>query len=171
MSIANKIALKELKVANTSNVKEMKDGRPQTVMFTKEQAKDLPNCTIVTLGATMQSTAPELDHVHAVSELDAEAEAEAVAAGTAYVVVAPEIMVEETRRTDGHIGLFRLEADETYTAYKLQKHDRLELSANHDFVTAGTVISTRKMAEPLIIAPVKNQMYDAAQIEMKKIEF
>ena len=171
MAIAKEIALKELKVANTSNVKEMKDGRPQTVMFTKEQAKDLPNCTIVTLGATMQSTAPELDHVHAVTVLEPEAVAAAVASGTAYVVVAPEIMVEEARRTDGHIGLFRLEADETYTAYKLQKHDRLELSANHDFVAAGTVISTRKMAKPLIMAPVKNQMYDDAQIEMKKIEF
>lgn len=171
MAIANEIALKELKVANTSNVKEMKDGRPQTIMFTAEQAVDLPNCTIVTLGATMQSTAPELDHVHAVTVLEAEAVAAAVAAGTAYVVVAPEIMVEEARRTDGHIGLFRFQADETYTAYKLQKHDRLELSANHDFVEAGTVISTRKMAKPLIMAPVKNQMYDDAQIEMKKIEF
>lgn len=170
MSIAKEIALKELKVANTSNVKEMKDGRPQTVMFTTEQAqKDLPNCTIVTLGAVKD--AAELDHVHAVTVLEAEAVAAAVAAGTAYVVVAPEIMVEEARRTDGHIGLFRFQADETYTAYKLQKHDRLELSANHDFVEAGTVISTRKMAKPLIMAPVKNQMYDDAQIEMKKIEF
>lgn len=170
MSIAKEIALKELKVANTSNVKEMKDGRPQTVMFTKEQAQeDLPNCTIVTLGAVKDEA--ELDHVHTVTVLEPEAVAAAVTAGTAYVVVAPEIMVEEARRTDGHIGLFRLEADETYTAYKLQKHDRLELSANHNFVTAGTVISTRKMAKPLIMAPVKNQMYDDAQIEMKKIEF
>lgn len=169
MAIAKEIALKELKVANTSNVKEMKDGRPQTVMFTKEQAVDLPNCTIVTLGAVKDGA--ELDHVHAVTVLDAEAVAEAVANGTAYVVVAPEIMVEEARRTDGHIGLFRFQADETYTAYKLQKHDRLELSANHNFVEAGTVISTRKMAKPLIMAPVKNQMYDDAQIEMKKIEF
>ena len=171
MAIAKEIALKELKVANTSNVKEMKDGRPQTIMFTTEQAVDLPNCTIVTLGATMQSTAPELDHVHAVTVLDAEAVADAVEAGTAYVVVAPEIMVEEARRTDGHIGLFRFQADETYTAYKLQKHDRLEVSANHPMAAAGTVISTRKMAKPLIMAPVKNQMYDDAQIEMKKIEF
>lgn len=169
MAIAKEIALKELKVANTSNVKEMKDGRPQTVMFTTEQAVDLPNCTIVTLGAVKDGA--ELDHVHAVTVLEPEAVADAVAAGTAYVVVAPEIMVEEARRTDGHIGLFRLEADETYTAYKLQKHDRLELSANHNFVEAGTVISTRKMAKPLIMAPVKNQMYDDAQIEMKKIEF
>ena len=169
MSIAKEIALKELKVANTSNVKEMKDGRPQTIMFTTEQAVDLPNCTIVTLGAVKDGA--ELDHVHAVTVLEAEAVAAAVAAGTAYVVVAPEIMVEEARRTDGHIGLFRFQADETYTAYKLQKHDRLELSANHDFVEAGTVISTRKMAKPLIMAPVKNQMYDDAQIEMKKIEF
>lgn len=169
MAIAKEIALKELKVANTSNVKEMKDGRPQTIMFTTEQAVDLPNCTIVTLGAVKD--AAELDHVHAVTVLDAEAVAEAVEAGTAYVVVAPEIMVEEARRTDGHIGLFRFQADETYTAYKLQKHDRLEVSANHPMAAAGTVISTRKMAKPLIMAPVKNQMYDDAQIEMKKIEF
>lgn len=169
MAIAKEIALKELKVANTSNVKEMKDGRPQTVMFTTEQAVDLPNCTIVTLGAVKDEA--ELDHVHAVTVLDAEAVAEAVAAGTAYVVVAPEIMVEEARRTDGHIGLFRFQPDETYTAYKLQKHDRLEVSANHPMAAAGTVISTRKMAKPLIMAPVKNQMYDDAQIEMKKIEF
>lgn len=169
MAIAKEIALKELKVANTSNVKEMKDGRPQTIMFTTEQAVDLPNCTIVTLGAVKDEA--ELDHVHAVTVLDAEAVAEAVEAGTAYVVVAPEIMVEEARRTDGHIGLFRFQADETYTAYKLQKHDRLEVSANHPMAAAGTVISTRKMAKPLIMAPVKNQMYDDAQIEMKKIEF
>lgn len=169
MAIANEIALKELKVANTSNVKEMKDGRPQTIMFTTEQAVDLPNCTIVTLGAVKDDA--ELDHVHTVTVLEAEAVAAAVASGTAYVVVAPEIMVEEARRTDGHIGLFRFQADETYTAYKLQKHDRLEVSANHPMAAAGTVISTRKMAKPLIMAPVKNQMYDDAQIEMKKIEF
>lgn len=169
MAIAKEIALKELKVANTSNVKEMKDGRPQTIMFTTEQAVDLPNCTIVTLGAVKDDA--ELDHVHTVTVLEAEAVAAAVASGTAYVVVAPEIMVEEARRTDGHIGLFRFQADETYTAYKLQKHDRLEVSANHPMAAAGTVISTRKMAKPLIMAPVKNQMYDDAQIEMKKIEF
>lgn len=171
MAIAKEIALKELKVANTSNVKEMKDGRPQTIMFTTAQAVDLPNCTIVTLGATMEATKAELDHVHAVTVLEADEVADAVAAGTAYVVVAPEIMVEEARRTDGHIGLFRFQADETYTAYKLQKHDRLEVSANHPMAAAGTVISTREMAKPLIMKPVKNQMYDEAQIVMKKIEF
>ena len=108
-----------LLMANTSNVKEMKNGRPQSV----QAPKALPNCAIVTLGATMEATKAELDHVHAVT------------AGTAksavgkFVIVAPEINVQQYHMIDNDIAKFMLEKDEVYTAYELQKLDRLELSA------------------------------------------
>ena len=158
-----------LKVANTSNVKEMKNGRPVSVKFSAEQAVDLPNCTIVTL---KQVGADELDHVYEVQVLKASEVNAAVAAGTAYVVVAPEIMVEEARKTDGHIGLFRLQAEETYTAYQLSLHDRLEVSEDHDLyaATGVKVISNRTMAHPVMMAPVKDQLY-TAEVKMRKIEF
>ena len=103
---------------NTSNVHEMKFGRPQTVLNDKVR----PNGVIVTLGATQESVARELDHCHSISE----GALEKVVG--AFVVVAPEINVQQYRTIDGQIGKFVLEADETYTAYMLQKHDRLEYS-------------------------------------------
>lgn len=103
---------------NTSNVHEMKFGRPQTVLNEKER----PNGVIVTLGDTLESQARELDHCHAISE-----GALSSVAG-AFVVVAPEINVQQYRTIDGQIGKFVLEADETYTAYMLTKLDRLEYS-------------------------------------------
>ena len=168
MAIAQKITLaKELKVANTSNVREMKNGRPMNVKLTEEAE----NCVIVTLAAAPVDQ-EENDHVFVGTILEAAAVAAAVEAGTAYLVVAPEIMVEEARKTDGHIGLFRFEADGVYTAYKLHPHDRIEVSTNHRYFTgAGKEVSKRPMAMPLIMAPVKNEMYDEAQLEMKKIEF
>lgn len=108
-----------LLMANTSNVKEMKNGRPQSVQAPKE----LPNCAIVKLGDTLEKTkGAEFDHVHAVT-----AEAATSAVGR-FVIVAPEINVQQYRMIDNDIAKFMLEADEVYTAYELQKLDRLELS-------------------------------------------
>ena len=109
-----------LLMANTSNVKEMKNGRPQSV----QAPKALPNCAIVTLGDTMEATKAELDHVHAVTAGTAE-----TAVGK-FVIVAPEINVQQYRMIDNDIAKFGLEANEVYTAYELQKLDRLELSAD-----------------------------------------
>ena len=103
---------------NTSNVHEMKFGRPQTVLNDAVR----PNGVIVTLGETQEKVARELDHCHAISE---GALAEVVGA---FVVVAPEINAQQYRTIDGQIGKFALEAGETYSAYMLQKHDRLEYS-------------------------------------------
>lgn len=103
---------------NTSNVDEMRHGRPQTVLNDAER----PNGVIVILGATQEAEARELDHCHAIEEDDL---TEVVGA---YVVVAPEIMEEQYRTINGQIGKFALKADETYSAYRLQKHDRLEYS-------------------------------------------
>ena len=108
-----------LLMANTSNVKEMKNGRPQSVLAPKA----LPNCAIVKLGDTLEKTkGAEFDHVHAVT-----AGAAQTAAGK-FVIVAPEINVQQYRMIDNDIAKFMLEADEVYTAYELQKLDRLELS-------------------------------------------
>ena len=92
----------QLFVANTSNVKEMKNGRPLSVQAPKE----LPNCTIVTLGAAGTG---EMDHVYSVT-VEKSDESTPTAVGK-VVIVAPEILVEEARRTDGHQGKFRLEAN------------------------------------------------------------
>lgn len=166
MAIANRIPVGELKVANTSNVKEMKNGRPMNV---KLEAAGLENCVIVTLGAAGTG---ENDHVFTVEKVLAANEvAEAVANGTAYLVVAPEIMVEETRMTDGHIGKFRFEKGGVYTAYQLHKHDRIEVSSTHRYATgAGTEISRRPMATGLVIDPA-GALYEGSKLEMIKIEF
>lgn len=103
---------------NTSNVHEMKFGRPQTVLNDEVR----PNGVIVNLGATQEGVARELDHCHAISE-----GAMTEVAGK-FIVVAPEINVQQYRTIDGQIGKFVLEAGETYTAYLLTKLDRLEYS-------------------------------------------
>lgn len=113
-----------LLMANTSNVKEMKGGRPQTVMFTEGGLK--PNCTIVTLKDTMEETARELDHVHAVEFLTS---VDSVVGK--WVIVSPEINVQQYRKIDDQIGKYMLEEDETYTAYQLQALDRLEYSEGY----------------------------------------
>ena len=156
-----------LKVANTSNVKEMKNGRPMNV---KLEVADLENCVIVTL-AEQPVDQKENDHVFVGTPVAADGVAAAVEAGTAYLVVAPEIMVEEARMTDGHIGLFRFEAGGVYTAYKLNPHDRIEVSSTHRYATgAGTEISRRPMATGLVIAP-DGELYEGSKLEMIKIEF
>ena len=165
MAIATRIPVGELKVANTSNVKEMKNGRPMNV---KLEGEGLENCVIVTLGAAGKG---ENDHVFSATVLAAGAVADAVEAGTAYLVVAPEIMVEEARMTDGHIGKFRFEAGGVYTAYKLSKHDRIEVSSTHRYAAgAGTEISRRPMATGLVIDPT-GALYEGSKLEMVKIEF
>lgn len=111
-----------LLMANTSNVKEMKGGRPQTVLL--EETK--PNCTIVTLGNTMEGTSRELDHVHSVEFLTSVSEVVGK-----WVIVAPEINVQQYRKIDNQIGKFVLEPNETYTAYELQELDRLEYSEGY----------------------------------------
>ena len=166
MANATRIPVGTLKVANTSNVKEMKNGRPMNVKLVGE---GLENCVIVTLGAAGTG---EDDHVFTVTKVLAANEvAEAVANGTAYLVVAPEIMVEEARMTDGHIGKFRFENGGVYTAYKLNKHDRIEVSSTHRYAKgAGTEISKRPMATGLVIDPA-GALYEGSKLEMIKIEF
>ena len=165
MANATRIPVGELKVANTSNVKEMKNGRPMNVKLVGE---GLENCVIVTLGAAGTG---EEDHVFSVAKVLTPAEVDAaVKAGTAYLVVAPEIMVEEARMTDGHIGKFRFEAGGVYTAYKLNVHDRIEVSTNHRYFSgAGKTISTRPMATGVIVDPA-GALYEGSKLQMKKIE-
>ena len=165
MAIATRIPVGELKVANTSNVKEMKNGRPMNVKLVGE---GLENCVIVTLGAAGTG---EDDHVFSVAKVLTPAEVDAaVKAGTAYLVVAPEIMVEEARMTDGHIGKFRFENGGVYTAYKLNVHDRIEVSSTHRYATkAGKTISTRPMATGVIVDPA-GALYEGSKLSMIKIE-
>lgn len=120
---------------NTSNIKEMKYGRPQTVMFTGQPNK--PNGIIVTLGDTMEG-APQndrsLDHVHKIEVADLSA-SEVIGK---WIVIAPEINVEQYRRINDRLDNFELEADTTYTAYQLQKYDRIEYTEDY-FEAPGTV--------------------------------
>ena len=166
---------KDLIVANTSNVKEMKNGRPMNVQLVEGTVEaNLVNGIIVTLGEVVPGETEEMDHVFPATALSADAVAAAVQAGKAYVIVAPEIMVEQAAKVDGHIGLFRLSKDEVYTAYQLNVHDRMEYSANHPMAAAGKVITTRTMATGIVAKPgttiVMAGVYDNS-IEMKKVEF
>lgn len=103
-------------MCNTSNIHEMKFGRPQSVILEAE----MPNGAIVTLGAVQDDK--EGDHLHS-----ATAVAGASVIGK-FIVVAPEINAQQYRTIDGQIGKFVLEAGEAYSAYMLQKHDRIEYS-------------------------------------------
>ena len=118
----------KLFMCNTSNVFEMKFGRPQTVLNEEER----PNGVIVTLGNTKEADSRELDHCHAITE------GELTTVEGAFIVVAPEINAQQYRTVDGQIGKFVLEADETYTAYKLSKLDRIEYSEAY-FKDASTI--------------------------------
>ena len=127
-----------LLMANTSNVKEMKNGRPESVLLKDKTGKTegtLPNCAIVSVGDVVEG-----DHVR---------EAKALAATNAvgkFVVVAPEINVEQYRMIDNDIAKFALEAGEVYTAYELQLRDRLEFSAEY-FATVPSVGQTVNIAD------------------------
>ena len=103
-------------MCNTSNIHEMKFGRPQSVILEAE----MPNGVIVTLGAVQNDK--EGDHLHSASQV-----AGASVIGK-FIVVAPEINAQQYRTIDGQIGKFVLEAGEAYSAYMLQKHDRIEYS-------------------------------------------
>ena len=103
-------------MCNTSNIHEMKFGRPQSVILTDT----MPNGVIVTLGAVQDEK--EGDHLHS-----ATAATGASVVGK-FIVVAPEINAQQYRTIDGQIGKFVLEAGEAYSAYMLQKHDRIEYS-------------------------------------------
>ena len=107
-------------MCNTSNVHEMKFGRPQTVLVEGKEA--LPNGVIVTLGGTKEGTARELDHVHGITE------GALTAVAGKFIVVAPEINAQQYRTIDGQIGKFVLEVGETYSAYQLSVLDRIEYS-------------------------------------------
>ena len=171
-----------LLMANTSNVKEMKNGRPESVLLkdkTGAVAGALPNCAIVSVGEVVEG-----DHVR---------EAKALAATNAvgkFVVVAPEINVQQYRMIDNDIAKFALEAGEVYTAYELQLRDRLEFSqdyfatlpnvgqtvniADNGKLTAATeqgclkVISVRDQRMPMVVKP--NGAMMPASIKMVKVE-
>ena len=113
---------------NTSNIKEMKYGRPQTVMFADQPTK--PNGIIVALGDTMEGTPQNdrsLDHVHKIEVTDLTANQVI----EKWIVIAPEINVEQYRRIDGRLDNFELEANTTYSAYQLQKYDRIEYTEEY----------------------------------------
>ena len=171
-----------LLMANTSNVKEMKNGRPESVLLKDKTGATegaLPNCAIVSVGEVVEG-----DHVR---------EAKALAATNAvgkFVVVAPEINVQQYRMIDNDIAKFALEAGEVYTAYELQLRDRLEFSqdyfatlpnvgqtvniADNGKLTAATeqgclkVISVRDQRMPMVVKP--NGAMMPASIKMVKVE-
>jgi hypothetical protein len=108
-----------LLMCNTSNIHEMKFGRPQSVILEAE----MPNGVIVELGAVQDDK--EGDHLHSATPAKG---AEVIGK---FIVVAPEINAQQYRTIDGQIGKFVLEAGEAYSAYMLQKHDRIEYSDAH----------------------------------------
>ena len=118
-------------MANTSNVYEMKFGRPQSIIA----PKGLPNCAIVTLGNLNTGD----DHVRTVNP-----EAKDTAVGQ-FVIVAPEINVEQYRMVDNSIAKFSLEQGEIYSAYELKLLDRLEFSADY-FTSVPSVGETVNIA-------------------------
>ena len=119
-------------MANTSNVYEMKFGRPQSIIAPKE----LPNCAIVTLDALNAGD----DHVRTVKP-----EAKETAVGQ-FVIVAPEVNVEQYRMVDNSIAKFSLEQGEIYSAYELKLLDRLEFSADYFTPSVPSVGQTVKIA-------------------------
>ena len=178
-----------LLMANTSNVKEMKNGRPESVLLKTAAGETdgtaLPNCAIVTVGGTLEKTKGKaFDHVRS-----AEADAATTAVGK-FVVVAPEINVQQYRTIDNDIAKFALEAGEVYTAYELQVRDRLEFSEayfatvpaegqtvnidDNGKLTAAVdsgclkVISVREQRMPMVVKPNGEMM--TSSIKMVKVE-
>ena len=127
-------------MCNTSNIKEMEIGRPQTAMFVKQDpaqpTKTYPNGVIVDLGNTLEGKAVpgvlgtnfgrDYDHVHEVTRLE-----NVGAVNGKWIIVAPEIRVEQYRQIHNQISDFVLEENVTYTAYQLQKLDRIEYSDSY----------------------------------------
>lgn len=147
----------EIFICNTSNIDSMRHGRPQTVMITEQQIialteKRLPNGAIVALGDTLEQDGTSkpgniLDHVHAALLIGTAGQAAGVdtpeiAEGAVgkFIVVSPEIRVEQYRRIDNSIANHMLIGNETYTAYELQLRDRIEYSLDYfDDATQATL--------------------------------
>ena len=125
MAIAKQLQANEIFICNTSNVDSMRHGRPQTVLIEQE---NLQNGMIVTLEGTKETTdikTQPLDHVHGIV-----LEAQTALIGK-FIVVDPEINVEQYRRIDSSLAQFGtkpLEHNATHTAYELAKYDRIEYS-------------------------------------------
>ena len=111
MAIATRIPVGELKVANTSNVKEMKNGRPMNV---KLEDEGLENCVIVTL-AEQPVDNGENDHVFVGTVLAAGAVAAAVENGTAYIEVRTKKDVEGAKTKIPHGDGFQIKCKGGYT--------------------------------------------------------
>ena len=126
----------EIFICNTSNIDSMRHGRPQTVMFTEDQIialaeKRLPNGAIVALAGTQETSAKSkpgnvLDHVNSATIGCTDGQAVGK-----FIVVSPEIRVEQYRRIDNSIANHMLVGEETYTAYELQLRDRIEYSLDY----------------------------------------
>ena len=132
----------EVFICNTSNIDSMRHGRPQTVMI--EQDMNLKNGAIVTLLETKETSADSkpgniLDHVHGISVVE---QTEVVGK---FIIIDPEINVEQYRRMDNSLAAFgdkTLEQNATHTAYELQKRDRIEYSQAHFDAATKTQLET-----------------------------
>ena len=126
----------EIFICNTSNIDSMRHGRPQTVMLKEANIPnalqgELPNGPIVALVGTQETSDYSkpgniLDHVNSVTIGCADGKA-----AEKFIVVSPEIRVEQYRRIDNSIAGHMLVANETYTAYELQLRDRIEYSLDY----------------------------------------
>ena len=148
----------EILICNTSNIDSMRHGRPETVMIEELNVQPaaqgkLPNGAIVTLGDTKEKSGKELDHVRAVSVVGTgEDAALGFTAGTAagrFIIVSPEINVEQYRRIDNSIANHMLVLNETYTAYELALRDRIEYS--QDYLANPDAFATLKEGDKLDI--------------------
>ena len=165
MAIAKQLGVHEIFICNTSNIDSMRHGRPQTVMFETGQTgvDKLHNGAIVTLEGTQETTdikKRNLDHVHSIKV------EEITGAGAAvgkFIIVEPEINVEQYRRIDNSLakfGLNPLEPNTTHTAYELQKLDRIEYSLAYFAqlqadVAAATDEADRKAKIEAFVATLK----------------
>lgn len=143
--IAKQLGAHEIFICNTSNIDSMRHGRPQTVLI--EQGMDLHNGAIVELLDTKETQAnPELDHVHGI-KLDAAGQTSVVGK---FIIVDPEINVEQYRRIDSSLAQFGtkpLEQNATHTAYELQKLDRIEYSLAYFEGVQGVITAAEEQAE------------------------
>ena len=163
MAIAKQLGVHEIFICNTSNIDSMRHGRPQTVMFKEAQAgtEKLHNGAIVALLETQQTKEfPELDHVHSIEVKEITGAGAAVGQ---FIIVNPEINVEQYRRIDNSLakfGLNPLEPNTTHTAYELQKLDRVEYSLAYfaklqDEVAAATSEADRKARIEALVTELK----------------
>lgn len=155
-------------MCNTSNIKEMEIGRPQTVMFERAHNapanKLFPNGTIVELGDTLEGKqiggavgtayGRDYDHVHKVAPFQGTAGPGVDAVAGKWIVVAPEIRVEQYRQIHNQISDFVLEENVTYTAYQLQKLDRIEYSDSYfdgdlSLINVGDFVKFKQDSEKL----------------------